>query len=82
MMRVYIHKDVRSWATWDHYPIYSRVEDDEHKKCRKGRERRNGPDGNLRPLSKTFESKKKKVMEKNDDKTVTRKPKEKRRWIM
>ena len=35
----HIHNEERSWATWDHYPIYARIQEDGHSKNLKKRDK-------------------------------------------
>ena len=36
---VHVCNDVRTWATWDHYAIFARIQDEEQTKKQKERER-------------------------------------------
>ena len=44
-IQAYIHKDVKSWSTWDHYPVYAVIqEDDEQNFFPRKRERKREKD--------------------------------------
>ena len=64
-----IRNDVRTWATWDHYPIYDRIQDEEQtKNFPKGMRMKKWTGWKPKADEQTIEFKRK-VMEKNDDKS-------------
>ena len=49
----YIYNDVKLWDTWDHYPIYARIQEGQSaEQILKRRGRKSGQDGNQRQMSK------------------------------
>ena len=66
---MYICNDVRTWATWNHYPINVRIQEKEEMESgSKERDRRSGQDGNQRQMNKKKIELRKKVMESGEDK--------------
>ena len=64
---VYIHNDVRAWATWDHCSIYARIQEEEQaKNIAKGKRKKTWTGWKPKTDEQTLEFRKK-VMEKNDD---------------